>query len=94
MKSLNKQELLHIANLSALKLEDKEIEFFSQQIQQILSYIDQLQTVAITAQPEQIKNINIFREDKALQGDAHAVLAQAPQVDDGFFAVPKILDEK
>ncbi len=85
---------MHIANLSALKLEDHEIDLFTQQIQTILAYIDQLQSVAVTTQAASVRNINILRDDVAVKGDAKSVLAQAPQVDDVFFAVPKILDEK
>jgi aspartyl-tRNA(Asn)/glutamyl-tRNA(Gln) amidotransferase subunit C len=94
MPTITRQELMHIANLSALKLEDHEIDLFTQQIQTILAYIDQLQSVAVTSQAPSIRNINILRDDVAVKGDAKAVLAQAPQVDDVFFAVPKILDEK
>ncbi len=94
MPTITRQELMHIANLSALKLEDHEIDLFTQQIQKILAYVDQLQAVTVTTQAANVRNINIFRDDIAQRGDAKAVLAQAPQVDDVFFAVPKILDEK
>jgi aspartyl-tRNA(Asn)/glutamyl-tRNA(Gln) amidotransferase subunit C len=94
MPTFTRQELIHIANLSALKLEEHEIDLFTQQIQKILSYVDQLQRVTIAQQAESIRNVNIFREDVVVKSDAKAVLAQAPQVDDVFFAVPKILDEK
>lgn len=94
MPTITRQELMHIANLSALKLEDHEIDLFTQQIQTILAYIDQLQSVTVTTQAASVRNINILRDDVAIKGDAKVVLAQAPQVDDVFFAVPKILDEK
>ncbi|MFA5306797.1 MAG: Asp-tRNA(Asn)/Glu-tRNA(Gln) amidotransferase subunit GatC [Candidatus Babeliales bacterium] len=94
MPTITRQELMHIAHLSALKLEDHEIDLFTQQIQTILAYIDQLQSVTITTHAQSIRNVNILRNDVAIKGNAKAVLAQAPQVDDVFFAVPKILDEK
>ena len=94
MSTFNKQELMHIAHLSALKLEEQEVDLFVQQIQQILSYMNQLQQVNIVQQTGHVRNINIFRDDVVVTSDAHAVLAQAPQVDDAFIAVPKILDEK
>jgi aspartyl-tRNA(Asn)/glutamyl-tRNA(Gln) amidotransferase subunit C len=94
MSTFNKQELMHIAHLSALTLEEREVDLFIQQIQQILLYMDQLQHVSIGHQVEHVRNSNIFREDVTMKSDAKAVLAQAPQVDDVFFAVPKILDEK
>ncbi len=94
MATINKQELIHIANLSALKLEDKEIDFFVQQIQTILTYVDQLQKIKVSDIPTHVGNVNLLRDDIVHKADAAAVLAQAPQRDGQYFAVPKILDEK
>lgn len=94
MASFNKEELLHIAHLSALKLDDKEIDLFVDQIKTILGFVDQLKEVKISTQAESVHNVNIFREDTAIKTDASAIMEQAPVVDGPYFAVPKILDEK
>jgi aspartyl-tRNA(Asn)/glutamyl-tRNA(Gln) amidotransferase subunit C len=94
MTAFNKQELLSIAKLSALKLEDKEIDLFEQQIKSILAYVDQLQQVPISSAVSHIGNSNIFREDVAVKKDSTDILAQAPETDENYFTVPKILDEK
>lgn len=94
MTTFNKQELLNIAKLSALKLNEQEIDLYMGQIQSILSYVDQLQAVPITSDQTNVRNSNIFREDIAIQKDNTLVLQQAPEVDEGYFTVPKILDEK
>jgi aspartyl-tRNA(Asn)/glutamyl-tRNA(Gln) amidotransferase subunit C len=94
MTTFNKQELLHIAKLSALKLEEHEIEVFTEQIKTILSYVDQLKSVDAIAQTQEIRNINIFRQDEPIKTDSAPILAQAPAVDEKYFSVPKILDEK
>ncbi len=92
MAEFSKTELLHIANLSALKLEDGEIDLFAQQIRAILTYVDQLQHISITAQAEDVGNINVFREDVAVRKDCTDIVAQAPETDEGYFTVPQILD--
>jgi len=94
MSAFNKQELLNIANLSALKLEDSEMIQFEQQIKAILAYVDQLQTVPLSDNISRVRNVNIFRDDVAVKIDTTAILAQAPEVDENYFTVPKILDEK
>ena len=94
MTTFNKDELLHLANLSGLPLEAHEINQFTQQINCILQYVDQLQGVAVNAQAPEIRNKNVFREDVAIQKDNTLLLAQAPETDDGYIVVPKILDEK
>ena len=92
MADFNKEELLKIAQLSALKLEENEVKLFSNQIASILSYVDQLQEVTITTDVQPIRNTNIFRDDVAQKGNADAVLAQAPQTEERYFIVPKILE--
>ncbi|NDD54718.1 Asp-tRNA(Asn)/Glu-tRNA(Gln) amidotransferase GatCAB subunit C, partial [bacterium] len=47
MTTFTKEELLHIANLSGLPLAEHELDQFRQQINAILTYVDQLQTVKL-----------------------------------------------
>lgn len=94
MITFDKKELLDIANLSALKLEDNEIALFTEQIKAILSYVQQLQEVQITTKATHTGNVNIFREDIVYKTDNMPILAQAPKIDENYFEVPKILEEK
>jgi aspartyl-tRNA(Asn)/glutamyl-tRNA(Gln) amidotransferase subunit C len=94
MATFTKDELLHLANLSGLPLEDHEIKQFTLQIESILQYVDQLQNVVANTQVPEIRNNNIFRDDIALRQNNTILLAQAPDSDDGYIVVPKILDEK
>ncbi len=94
MTTFNKEELLNIAKLSALHLNDQELSLYAEQIKAILAYVDQLKTVQITAEATSIRNVNIFRDDTAVPKDGSLMLARAPEVDEGYFTVPKILDEK
>ena len=94
MATFNKQDLQAIARLSALKLNDQELELFAEQIQTILGYVDQLQAVPLTTQATPVRTVNRLREDEAIPTDPTPILALAPELDERFFAVPKILDEK
>lgn len=94
MADFNKEELLKIAHLSALKIDDKEIDIFVEQIKTILSYVDQLQQVPQSAETLPVRNINFFREDIAIQCDSSEILAQAPERNETYFVVPTILEEK
>ena len=94
MATFNQDELLRIAHLSGLTLDNKEIALFTDQINAILTYVDQLQAVPAAENAFGTRTVNVFREDKALQKDSAAILAQAPEADEGYFVVPKILDEK
>jgi len=94
MTTFTKEELLHIANLSGLPLAEHELDQFRQQINAILTYVDQLQTVKLGQEAAGVRNVNVLRDDRAERKDSAAILAQAPETDDGYFVVPKILDEK
>jgi len=94
MASFNKEELRKIAHLSALKIDDKESDLFIEQIKTILAYVDQLQEIPMTTQAQQVRNINVLREDEAIPFDSSKILAQAPERNENYFVVPTILEEK
>jgi aspartyl/glutamyl-tRNA(Asn/Gln) amidotransferase C subunit len=94
MTTFNKTELLHLANLAGLPLEEHEIALFSEQIKAILAYVDQIQTAQLAATVATPSSDNVLRADEAVSKSNTAILAQAPETDDGYFVVPKILDEK
>lgn len=92
MIDFNKQDLLKLAKLSALKLDEQELEIFTKQVKEILSYVQELNSIDIKEQAEPVKNINLFREDKAIQINSQNIINQAPKKHDNYFVVPKILN--
>lgn len=96
MTDFNKEELLKIAQLSAIKLNDDELATFSTQIQAILAYVDQIQEVLATdtTTEEYGGNINVLRQDEAIKKDPRPILECAPQVECNYFVVPKIFEDK
>ena len=94
MATFTQEELLHIAKLSALKLEQHEVAVFTDQINTVIGYVDQLAPVVIKPVEQKIRNVNVFRDDVAVKKDRADIFAVAPEVDEGYFAVPTILEEK
>lgn len=92
MVKLDKEELLKLAELSALKLYDEEVEDLLEQIKVFLEYTDELDQVQLSKEVAPIRNVNVFREDIALPTNSKPILEQAPQTKDTYFEVPKILD--
>ncbi|MFH1832462.1 MAG: Asp-tRNA(Asn)/Glu-tRNA(Gln) amidotransferase subunit GatC [bacterium] len=92
MVNFDREELLKIAKLSALELNEQEIELFEKQIGQILNFVQELQEVKLTTQAQSTKNINILREDVAIQKNSDDILTLAPETNNNYFVVPKILD--
>lgn len=84
-----------IAKLAKLSFSDEEKETFTQQFNQILSYIEQLNEldtddVEPTAHVLDLKNV--MREDKAATWlTQEEAVANAPKSKNGFFSVPKVI---
>lgn len=89
----NKEELLKVAKLSALNLSDSEVELFTKQLTKVLAFVDQIKEVKVSAQAEPVKNKNLFREDLVVPTDSSEILNLAPDKQESYFVVPKILDE-
>ncbi len=95
---ISKEQIEHIAKLARIKLTDKEEEKFSNDLSSILSYIDKLNEVD-TENIKPIKQITgletITRKDETTNKDAEIAkktLEQAPEKQNNYFKVPKILE--
>lgn len=89
---ITRDELLRIAEISKLEIRESEIEPLVFQLQAVLSYAERVNQVAeeIAAESSD-KNINIMREDIPHFYVSTPILAQAPEREEDYFVVPKIL---
>jgi len=92
---ITKEEILHVAHLARLELDDAAIDKFADQIGTVLEYVDQLKTVdteGVKPTSHAISLTNAFREDELREHlQTEKVLANAPQQVDGSFVVPKVI---
>ncbi len=92
---ITKEEVVHVANLARLDLDEESISMFAVQIDNILQYIDMLNRVdteGVAPTSHAIFLTNAFREDKVKEHlDRSKTLANAPEKEDGNFVVPKVI---
>ena len=92
---ITKDEVMHVANLARLDMDEASIDKFADQIGTILEYVDVLNRVdtqGVTPTSHAISLTNVFREDQAKKTLARdKALANAPQKEDGNFVVPKVI---
>jgi aspartyl-tRNA(Asn)/glutamyl-tRNA(Gln) amidotransferase subunit C len=94
---LSPSDVEHVAALARLALTAEEIEQFTEQLTVILEHAQDvaaldLEGVPPTAHP--VPLVNVLRPDEVRPSlDRDEVLAQAPQVEDHRFRVPRILGE-
>ncbi len=85
-----------LAALARLNLTENEKELFSSQVGNIIDYIGKLNELD-TSQVEPTAHVlpikNVFREDSLRDSLPQAkALKNAPQKDDSFYRVPKIIE--
>ena len=93
---IDKDGVIHVANLARLNLDEAAIEKFAGQIGTILEYVntlDRVDTEGVAPTSHAISLTNAFREDTAQEPfDRDAALANAPEDEDGNFLVPKVIE--
>jgi aspartyl-tRNA(Asn)/glutamyl-tRNA(Gln) amidotransferase subunit C len=91
-----KMNIEKVARLARLELSGDEMETFGDQLEQILTYMEQLNrldTTGVEPTSHAIPIYNIFREDEVKSSLAQEeVLTIAPDEEDGHFKVPKIIE--
>ena len=95
--AISRDEVARLAKLARLALTDAELDSFAGQLDAILGYVGQVQSVDVTdVKPtgNPLTDVNVTRPDVVepclTQEEA---LAEAPAAMDGRFAVPRILGE-
>ena len=95
MTKITSSDVRKVANLARLELPEDQIEIYTEQLEKILSYIDQLQeidTENIPPTTRAVEVVNAMREDSVeVNCSREDILNQSPQREGDFFRVPKIL---
>ena len=90
-------EVEHVARLARLALDADEKERMRSQLDAILGYVEQLRRVdtdGVEPTAHVLPLVNVLREDEVRPSyPVETMLANAPDVQDGQFRVPRILEE-
>ena len=94
--SVSPEQVRHIANLARIAMSEEELARLVPELNNILGWVEQLGEVntdgiePLTAVIEQKLRL---RDDEVTDGDCRdEVLANAPDAEHGFFAVPKVIE--
>ena len=93
---VSKEELLHIANLANLNLEESEQDSYLKNLQEILNFAEIINSVNtenlnITIGANEAKNI--FRKDEVKEfEDTTSLLQNSKDVEFNMFRVPKVVN--
>jgi len=94
--SVDKQTVRRIAKLARIALPEERVESMMAELNGILGWIEQLQEVntkSVEPMTSVVAQKLKMREDIVTAGgDAAAIIANAPQTEDDFFVVPKVVE--
>jgi len=94
--SVDADTVRRIAHLARIAVKDEEVEHLKGELNAILAWVEQLQAVDVSGvepmtsvTPMQMK----MRKDEVTDGGiAEQIVKNAPQSDDNFFLVPKVVE--
>jgi aspartyl-tRNA(Asn)/glutamyl-tRNA(Gln) amidotransferase subunit C len=91
-----KVDIEKVAKLARLELSEEEKKTFGNQLEQILTYMEQLNrldTPGVEPTSHAIPIQNVFREDETRPSfPREEVMDIAPEEEDGHFKVPRIIE--
>jgi len=89
-------EVRYIARLARLQFTPAEEERLAREMSEILEYMDklnELDTEAIPPMSHVLDLVNVLREDRVEQRiSREEALSNAPDADDAYFRVPKVIE--
>jgi aspartyl-tRNA(Asn)/glutamyl-tRNA(Gln) amidotransferase subunit C len=98
MAAISREEVAHLARLARLAVTGEELDTFAGQLDVILQSVARVGEVAAADIPPTSHSVpltNVLRDDEVVPGlSRDEALAGAPDVEDGRFRVPRILDEE
>lgn len=91
---MDSNRMTHLANLARLTVPEAEREAMAKDIENILSFVDTIQSVELGDREQVIADgVNIFRPDIAASIESeHDLVEAAPLHQDHYVKVPKVLE--
>ena len=94
--AVSKEEVIRIARLADLNLDEKDIDRFSHDITDILEFAEIVNNIDTSKMKETIGingEYNVFRKDEIKKSlSKEDALKNAPSQDEGMFRIPKVIN--
>ncbi|MCS7192871.1 MAG: Asp-tRNA(Asn)/Glu-tRNA(Gln) amidotransferase subunit GatC [Armatimonadetes bacterium] len=94
---LSREEVLHVALLARLELSEEDIERYTWELNRVLEHIEKLKELdveGVEPTSHAVPLSNVFRPDEPGKPMLREeVLMNAPDAIDGYFRVPRVVEE-
>lgn len=95
MDELTKEEVLHVAHLARIEVDDNEIEKYAHQLKQIMNEIDKINEVEINTSDILISpslNHNVYRDDEPINEQVD-IDKNAPKTNGNYIEVERFIND-
>jgi aspartyl-tRNA(Asn)/glutamyl-tRNA(Gln) amidotransferase subunit C len=93
--TISREDVEYVAGLARLELTEQETQEYTEQLNSILGYaamLERLDTDGVVPTAHAVPLHNVLREDQVRTSIKHEkALSNAPDGEEGFFRVPKIV---
>ena len=91
---ITKEEVRKIAHIARIAVKEDELDQLAHQLGEILSYAQRVTDLAadVVDTPLEARQVNTVRKDVVNSSPIDAVMAVAPEIEEGYYVVPKILE--
>lgn len=94
--SLDKETVKNIANLARIKVPEENLDHLAGELSSILEWVEQLNGVDTNGVEPLASVVDVtlpLRADEVSDGNCRdKVLANGPDTEDGYYAVPKVVE--
>ncbi len=97
MNKLTKEEVLHVAHLARIKVEDSEIEKYAIELKQLLDDVDQIKEIQVESNEllvTPVEHETILRKDSNTRKvEFNEIKKNVPATNGNFVEVPVMVNE-
>ena len=94
---VSRKDIETVASLSRLRINEEEFDGVTEQLDKFLTYVDNLKSInteKVEPTTYALPMKNVFREDVVKPSlERELALSNAPLKEDGYFKVPRVLEE-
>jgi len=94
--SIQSEDVLKIAHLARLGVEDEQVASYASDLSNIMGLVEQMNevdTAGVEPMAHPLDQMQRLRADVVTEGDLRDALQKnAPNVEDGLFLVPRVID--
>jgi aspartyl-tRNA(Asn)/glutamyl-tRNA(Gln) amidotransferase subunit C len=97
MSKITKEELLKLAKISCISIQENEIKELVENLNSVLNYASSLQKVVKESkglnEAQLIRTVNVTRSDTPAEYNSKIILDEAPNQEENYFVVPIIIKQ-